>query len=120
MKLSAAINIRKYGADTLIILLIGSITSMGLIMAGTMEPKWMIFIIAAAVCISVVFIIPEREKFFLYFFFFALAVGLDFYPIHITPLVFRPLSGLVINFYDLSIYKAENPKPPGFRTTEGG
>ncbi len=104
MKLSSVLDSRKFGIDIVIILLVGLFTGLSLVKAGKMEFKWTVFIISAVTCMAVVFIIPERESFFLYFFFFALMVGLDFYPIHIQPLVFRPLSGFVIHFYDIPLF----------------
>jgi O-antigen ligase len=95
---------RQLGLELSLIIFMGVITSFSLVFASALEAKWMLFITIALVCIAAVFVIPKREKFFLCVFFFTLPIGLNFYPIYIYPMVFRPFNGFAIYLYDLPFF----------------
>jgi hypothetical protein len=104
MKFLSNLLSRQLNLELALILLVGITAAISLVFASGMEEKWTLFVIIALFFLAAVFIIREREKFFLYLFFFSLPIGLDFYPIHIYPVVFRPLNGMAINLYDLPLF----------------
>jgi hypothetical protein len=104
MKFLSNLFSRQLNLELALILLVGITAATSLVFASGMEEKWTLFVIITLFFLTAVFIIREREKFFLYLFFFSLPIGLNFYPIHIYPVVFRPLNGIAINLYDLPLF----------------
>lgn len=97
-------NDRQFGLELGLILFMGVITGLSLVFASALEAKWMLFIVIAIFCLASILVIPEKEKFFICIFFFTLPIGLNFYPIYIYPIVFRPLNGFAIYIFDLPFF----------------
>jgi len=94
----------KTGLNIAISLFIGVLVGFILFVAGMMEQKWLLFIVISLLCLSALPIIQNKEKFFIYLFFFSLPIRLDFYPIYFQPTVYRPLNGIKIELYDIIFF----------------
>ena len=94
----------QFRVDFAVALLIGCLVGIILFIAGTMEVKWTIFITVSMICLAALPVVPDKEKFFLYLFFFILPIDLDYHPIYIPPTVYRPLNGFGINLYELPLF----------------
>ncbi len=85
-------------------LVIGSTVLFSILTAGKMETRWLVFIIFFIITMSVIMMIPSREKIFLYASVFFLSVKLDFNVIYIKSFFIRPVHGPVITAFDIPFF----------------
>ncbi|MCJ7494469.1 MAG: O-antigen ligase family protein [Deltaproteobacteria bacterium] len=94
---------RMVAADALLIILIGLATSLSMVVAAVQGSQWLLFIIFAFAGLAAALVLPQPQRFpfFLFLFFFSIPIGMDFYPIYIETINYRPLNGLRITLYEL-------------------
>lgn len=103
-RLRSPFNQQLLSRDAIIVAIIGCSISLAIILAGALDFKWLIFILISIVFLSLVPIFRERERFFVYAFFFSLPIGLNFNPIYVPPTVILPLNGTAIYLYDVFFF----------------
>ncbi len=69
-----------------------------------LELKWQIFLLLAYAAGLVFLAIPTKRLLTLGILFFLMPVNLNFHPIYELPVIFRPVSGLVISIRDLPFF----------------
>ncbi len=72
-----------------------------LFLLDMMEPKWQVFLLFAYSAGIVFFALPKKKLLTVCILFFLMPVNLNFHPIYMSPIIFRPVSGLVIGLRDL-------------------
>lgn len=93
---------RQFILELVMILLIGVIITASIIKVSTMDGKWLKVFILGSFGMAGFFLIPEKEKFFLYLAAFCLAFELDFNLFYrLNPHVVRPINGFRITIVDL-------------------
>jgi len=87
--------------EIILIFLIGAFVTASLIKVSTMDEKWLKILILGSVGITGFFLIPEKEKFFLYFATFCLAFDVDVNLYYKgNPYIVRPINGFRITIVD--------------------
>ncbi len=90
--------------EIFISLIIGAIVLFFILAAGKMNTKWLAFIILFITTMSVIMMIPSREKLFLYASVFFLSIKLDVNLIYIKSFFIRPINGPVISIFDVPFF----------------
>jgi O-antigen ligase len=96
---------RRRGLDIAIVAVFGLIASLTIFNVSLMPLKWMVFIIFGICAISLMIIIPQREKFILYLSVLLMSVYLDFHPYYIDSEIAEwPVAGFRISIFDVAFF----------------
>ena len=90
--------------DIVLVILVGLLVAQGTISVSGKEAKWMNAYILALIGLTGLVIIPDRQKFLLYFSAFLLPLNLNFHLIYQSVAFARPISGFQIKAFDFPFF----------------
>ena len=86
------------------VLLVGCVTAASLVFASSVEVKWFFFIVVSILSVSIVLLVPHREKFLLYLAVLVLPLGLDFHLVFLKSSLIRPINGIFLTAFDIPFF----------------
>jgi O-antigen ligase len=89
--------------ELLFIIFIGVFVAKAVLQTSAMEAKWSKALILGLIGITGLIVIPDQEKFLLYFAAFLLPIGLSFHPVYIERDFYRALDGFEIKAFDFPL-----------------
>lgn len=99
-------DVRKTRLDAAVIITTGAAAGLGMTFFAAASAKWLVFSTLLLTGAAAFMILPARQRYlaFLFAFFFTLPMGIDFNPIYLAPLSYRPINGFRIFLYDLPLF----------------
>lgn len=84
-------------------MLVGLFVAKAVLQTSAMEEKWSKALILGLIGVTGLIVIPDQEKFLLYFLAFLLPFSLSFHPVYIERNFFRPVNGFEIKAFDFPL-----------------
>ena len=85
------------------VVLVGIFVAKAVLQTSAMEAKWSKALILGLIGITGLIVIPDQEKFLLYFAAFLLPIGLSFHPVYIERNFYRAVDGFEIKAFDFPL-----------------
>jgi O-antigen ligase len=103
MKFSCSRYNTRLVIELLCVILVGVIVAKAVIQTSSMEEKWSKVLLLGLIGVTGLIVIPDKEKFLLYFTAFLLPFSISFHPVYVDRNFFRPVNGFEIKAFDLPL-----------------
>ncbi len=93
----------RFAIELFLTVLVGFFIAQAVLQTSAMEEKWTKALLLGLIGITGLIVIPDKEKFLLYFTAFLLPFSLSFHPVYVGASFFRPLNGFEIKAFDFPL-----------------
>ncbi|MCI5141708.1 MAG: O-antigen ligase family protein [Candidatus Electrothrix sp. ATG1] len=89
--------------EVFLIVFVGFLVAQAVLQTSAMEAKWSKALLLGLIGLTGLIVLPDKEKFLLYFAAFLLPIGLSFHPVYIERDFYRAVDGFEIKAFDFPL-----------------